>query len=208
LFAIRAAPGVQRVAYDHCLARASTPKASTQSVVIGDHLLWTLLGYEPIMRELGMSKELIYGAIMAALAGCDATQSKAPRPAQEPALSAEPASDAKIAAAKIAAQSWLESVDQEKYAESWDAAAKGFQRAVSRDDWAKSVAGARAPLGKLVSRQLKSADYKTSLPGAPDGSYVVIVFGASFEKKKEAVETVTPMQDDDGTWKVSGYFIR
>jgi hypothetical protein len=29
-----------------------------------------------------------------------------------------------------------------------------------------------------------------------------------FEKKAQVVETVTPVQQSDGTWKVSGYFIK
>ncbi|KPJ71393.1 hypothetical protein AMJ52_08655, partial [candidate division TA06 bacterium DG_78] len=63
-------------------------------------------------------------------------------------------------------------------------------------------------LGKLVSRTVKSAKYTTSLPGAPDGEYVVIQYEASFENKQSAIETVTPMKDTDGAWRVSGYYIK
>jgi hypothetical protein len=73
--------------------------------------------------------------------------------------------------------------------------------------WAPDNA-ARAPLGKVLSRTLKSATYATSLPGAPDGEYVVVKFDTSFEKKQSAIETVTPMKDPDGRWRVSGYFIK
>ena len=66
----------------------------------------------------------------------------------------------------------------------------------------------RKPLCKLVSRKVKSKDYKTSLPGAPEGEYVVIQFKTSFENKKRSIETVTPMIDDDGKWRVSGYYIK
>lgn len=55
---------------------------------------------------------------------------------------------------------------------------------------------------------LKSQRYRTTLPGAPDGEYVVIQFKASFENKKAAVETVTPLLDKDGQWRVSGYFMK
>ena len=48
----------------------------------------------------------------------------------------------------------------------------------------------------------------TSLPGAPDGEYVVIQFDTSFTNKKVAVETVTPMKDEDGIWRVSGYYVK
>jgi hypothetical protein len=33
-------------------------------------------------------------------------------------------------------------------------------------------------------------------------------FDTQFEKKRAAIETVTPMQDTDGQWRVSGYFVR
>ena len=48
----------------------------------------------------------------------------------------------------------------------------------------------------------------TELPGAPDGEYVVFQFSTAFEHKRAAVETVTPMMDADGQWRVSGYFVR
>ena len=63
-------------------------------------------------------------------------------------------------------------------------------------------------MGELVSRVVKSATYAKTLPGAPDGEYVVIQFETTFANKKSAVETVTPMVDSDGKWHVSGYYIR
>ena len=62
-------------------------------------------------------------------------------------------------------------------------------------------------MGALVSRQLLAAAYKTSLPGAPDGEYVVLQFQTRFKNKQNAIETVTPMMDD-GSWRVSGYYIK
>ena len=107
-----------------------------------------------------------------------------------------------------AAEVWLELVDTEKYGESWDEAASYFQGAVSKEQWLSSMQSVRNPLGQKLSRSLKSKQYYTSLPGAPDGEYVVIQFNTSFEHKKSAVETVTPMKDKDGKWRVSGYYIK
>ena len=106
------------------------------------------------------------------------------------------------------AEKWLGTVDQGKYGESWKEAAEYFRNAVKLDQWEQALQAVRKPLGKLVSRVVKSTTYKTSLPGAPDGQYVVIQFETSFENKKSAVETVTPMMDKDGKWRVSGYFIK
>ncbi len=111
-------------------------------------------------------------------------------------------------AAVESANRWLALVDGGNYAASWDEAATLFRNAVAKDQWVKQVGAVRVPLGKLESRKLKSATYTTQLPGAPDGKYVVIQYESSFEHKKSAIETVTPMLDKDGHWRVSGYFIR
>jgi hypothetical protein len=111
-------------------------------------------------------------------------------------------------AAQPAAESWLKLVDDGKYEASWDEAAKLFRDAVTKEQWAQAARGARGPLGKLVSRKVKSRQYTETVPGAPDGKYVIIQYDTSFERKASAVETVTPMLDPDGTWRVSGYYIR
>ncbi len=111
-------------------------------------------------------------------------------------------------AAVAAAKAWLSLVDSEKYKKSWNEAATFFRRAVPKDKWQQSMQTVRKPLGENLSRKLKSKQYRTSLPGAPDGKYVVIQFRASFENKKSAVETITLMLDKDGKWRVSGYYIK
>jgi hypothetical protein len=111
-------------------------------------------------------------------------------------------------AATEAANHWLTVVDAGNYAASWQSAAPAFKVAVSKDQWAQMLQANRAPLGKVISRSVKSATYTTSLPGAPDGKYVVIQYESSFEHKKSAIETVTPSLGDDGQWRASGYFIR
>ncbi len=114
----------------------------------------------------------------------------------------------KEAAAVTAAEAWLSLVDSEKYGESWDEAAQFFKGQISKDQWVTALQSVRGPLGKNVSRKLSAKGYETDLPGAPKGEYVVIQFNTSFEKKKHAVETITPMLDKDGKWRVSGYFIK
>jgi len=111
-------------------------------------------------------------------------------------------------AAVAAAKKWLTMVDQGKYEASWKEAAQYFKNAVTQDQWRQSLQAARRPLGALISRKVKSRAYMTSLPGAPDGEYVVIQFETSFANKKSAIETVTPMLDKDGSWRVSGYYIK
>jgi hypothetical protein len=111
-------------------------------------------------------------------------------------------------AAIASAEKWLKIVDKGKYGESWEESSEYFKQAVTQDQWEQAVQAVREPLGKLISRKVKSAIYRTSLPGAPDGHYVVIQFSTSFENKKSGIETVTPRMDRDGMWRVSGYYIK
>lgn len=112
------------------------------------------------------------------------------------------------AAAVVAAEGWVKLVDDGRYAESWKEAAEYFRGLVKQDQWEEAIQEVRMPLGAVISRRRTAAEFTTALPGAPDGEYVVIQFATSFENKDAAVETITPMLDKDGQWRVSGYFIK
>jgi hypothetical protein len=110
--------------------------------------------------------------------------------------------------AERAAREWLALADAADAAGTWAAAASLFRNAVPKDEWVHALDAVRAPLGAVVARTLRTARAATELPGAPDGEYVVLEFDTQFERKRAAVETVTPMRDADGGWRVSGYYIR
>ena len=129
----------------------------------------------------------------------------------KPASTASPGSTPKSEverAATSAAQAWLALIDDGNYAKSWKEASAFFQGAVTQKVWENAMESARKPIGKLVSREVKTAQSVTALPGAPDGQYVVMQFETSFANKKSAIETVTFMQEKDGQWKSAGYFIK
>ena len=115
---------------------------------------------------------------------------------------------AAINQAQSAATTWLALTDAAKYGPSWDEASSLFKASITKANWETALKGARAPLGTLKARKLKAATFTRTAPGAPDGEHVVIQFDTQFENKAAAVETVPPMREKDGSWRVSGYFIR
>jgi len=125
------------------------------------------------------------------------------------AVAAAPARAAETseAAALQAAEAWLKLIDTGQYGASWDEASASFRKAVSRSLWEKKAAAAREPLGKVLSRKVSSKQLTHELPGAPDGTYVVLTFDTRFEHKERGVETVTMMLDD-GRFRGAAYFIR
>lgn len=113
-----------------------------------------------------------------------------------------------VSNAEAAVVQWLILVDSADYSATWEQSAGLFKSAVSRADWESAIRSVRTPLGAVKSRKLKSAQFTRTLPGAPDGEYVVIQFETQFANKAAAVETVTPLKEKNGSWRVSGYYIK
>jgi hypothetical protein len=106
------------------------------------------------------------------------------------------------------ARTWLKLIDDGNYGKSWEEAADIFKNAATKEGWENMAKMVREPLGKVISRQVMSKMPTQTIPGGPDGEYVIIQFKTSFENKADAIETVTPMLDKDGVWRVTGYYIR
>ncbi|HTO79006.1 MAG TPA: DUF4019 domain-containing protein [Methylocystis sp.] len=88
-----------------------------------------------------------------------------------------------VEAATHAAISWLSLVDAGNYDEVWSLSSSLMRNPVPQAEFVRAVSAAREPLGKLVSRELKDAHYAETLPGAPEGHYVVLRYTTSFEDK-------------------------
>lgn len=145
------------------------------------------------MTKLALARWWFAAALAATLAGCG------------PQGPANPAAEQ---AAVKAAATWLATLDAGNYTGSWQNSATYFRGAVPVDEWVRSMQAYRAPLGTNLTRRVSTSRYVTSLPGAPDGQYVLIQYDAAFAHKQAGIETVTTMADTDGVWRVSGYFIK
>ena len=115
--------------------------------------------------------------------------------------------DEKTDAAVVAAKEWLAVVDSKEYKKSWHEAAPFFKEHVKEKQWEEQISTVRGLLGKAESREFIDAQFTTTLPGAPQGEYAVIRFKTNFSGKPNSVETITPMMAN-GSWRVSGYFIK
>ncbi len=117
------------------------------------------------------------------------------------------AQDSTVKSATYAAAQWLALVDAGQYAQSWQQASPLFQQKVPSAKWQADLSRVRTRLGSLGSRQLKSADVKTEATGAPPVKYVVIQYRTQFAVGGPVIETLKPVLDASGHWKVSDYSI-
>ena len=106
------------------------------------------------------------------------------------------------------AERWLEVIDQGDYPRSWDEATEHFRKLVPRENWHSMMNSVRHPLGKRVARQFEKEQEVKSLPGGPEGDYLIMTFKTQFEHMKATTETVTSYKEKDGEWRVCGYYIK
>jgi len=123
------------------------------------------------------------------------------------APAATPELTAKETAAVKAATEWLKLVDAGEYGKSWDECAPLFREKVTRQTWVENLPKNRATHGAFKSRSFAGAASRTSLPGVPDGEYVMVRFLTDFEKAAGVEELVT-MMFVGGAWRPIGYLLR
>ena len=119
-------------------------------------------------------------------------------------VNAQPSTDAGVEAATA----WLKLIDDGNYAASWQDASSYFRSQIPEDKWVDTIGNLRKLLGGLAGRELASAQPVTTLPGAPDGNYLVVQFRSSFTNKHSAIETVIMLFAKNGHYAVAGYFVR
>jgi len=170
---------------------------------------------QPVPKKTSYKKMMVYSGLMIVLAlgwiGFDQLredQTTSPVQSEKPVEQIPVSVVDQSLAGNAASETWLKLIDAGKYGESWKAAGSVFKKAVSEEQWAKSLDGLRKPFGETVSRKRKSLKEMQSLPGVPDGEYMMIEFETNFSQKKDSIETVVLGKEDDGAWRVIGFFIR
>jgi hypothetical protein len=101
---------------------------------------------------------------------------------------------------------WLQLIDAGEYTKSWQQADVLFKSQLSKANWKSALNTVRAPLGKVATREQISANAYSSLPGAPQGKYLIVQFKTQFSARL-AVETLT-LSKSSGQWRAVGYFIK
>ena len=112
-------------------------------------------------------------------------------------------------AAVSAALDWLELLDTGMYDDSWEVTAEHFKKTGSKEEWKMMLDAVRKPRGKLISRKVQTTKYKTRMPDAPIGEFVIVTFDVKFDTDYEnepvAVESVVTVWDKENRWRVIGY---
>jgi hypothetical protein len=116
--------------------------------------------------------------------------------------------DAAPVEAQVAAEQWLAETDAGNHRAAWALASPRLRGAISLEQWLGATARVLTPLGGVRAREANGSKATRSLPGAPDGDYVIFSYLTDFANKAGAIETMTLAKEADGQWRVVGYFVR
>ena len=159
----------------------------------------------------GPSRVLSVAAVCGALA-CAPAQAKVlvAQGGTGPAETGRAIGDPDIAnaasAATRASEQWLALVDAGKFGESWNGAASVFKLGVTEPQWVGELEAMHSKLGKTTMRELKAAQFSTTIRGAPrTGEYVTVSYLTKFANAPIATETLIVSKEADGEWRIAGY---
>jgi len=113
-----------------------------------------------------------------------------------------------LKAGTAAADDFLQLVDNERYAESWENASTLIKEKIFPEVWDQQLLAMRSKVGALNNRSQDNASMSDWAEGAPDGEYLTLKYASSFEKQASAIETIILVLEEDNSWRVAGYFIK
>jgi hypothetical protein len=120
--------------------------------------------------------------------------------------------DQKLDEGSKAAEAWLQLIDEGKYAESWAAASELLRQNMQKlgkgkSFWEKVLRTTRTPLGPLKERRLLTKELTDTVPMAPPGEYIELLYGALHEEKL-LEERLVLILEKDSRWRVFSYVAR
>lgn len=117
------------------------------------------------------------------------------------------AAEAEESDAIIAAQSFLETLDQSEFSAAWNRTSLINQSYTNHPEWFKKILAVRPHLGQILERSLEKISRHEGWVGLPDGEYLRVSFTSVFLNKAESLETVIVVKEQ-GNWLISAYHLR
>jgi hypothetical protein len=146
---------------------------------------------------------LLFTVLLAMVSACSP-----PSTAEDDDASSSAVTEGLDPAVLEAAEAWLAKVDAGDYQGSWEATGAMFRDEVSAEQWHESMTQVREDMGAVTERRLHEHTLETIMPGVPEGEYMMLEYRSVFEKQPQGAELVVCMKDEDGAWRVIGYFLQ
>ena len=109
---------------------------------------------------------------------------------------------------EIAATTWLELLDQGRFADAWRESAPQLRDGTTERAWTEATHEVRANFDAVVSRTYVSKDYHRQLEGEPDANYFTLRSQTTLANGTTRLEIVTLTAGADGQYRAAAYGIK
>lgn len=102
---------------------------------------------------------------------------------------------------------YLQLIDAYKLPEAWQSMTPLFRTLNDEQRWTQHVSAIRQTYGNVTAREILRSSLRSSYHNAPDGEYLIIQVGTTFEHKAKGVETVVLQCSEAPECTVTDYII-
>jgi hypothetical protein len=103
---------------------------------------------------------------------------------------------------------WLSKLDNGWFQQCYDETSQKLKDGLDKNQWLNNMITYRKPLGTADKRQEINMIYEPEIANVGKGDFVIIQYAAIYQQKLAVIEAVTLIKEEDGSWKVSGYWIK
>jgi hypothetical protein len=107
-----------------------------------------------------------------------------------------------------AAKSWLEKLDKGYFQQCYDETSQILKNNLDKTQWLENMTAYRKPLGQAEKRKEINMFYEDQPQNAQPGDYVTAQYACVFQQKVVVIESVVLFKNQDGSWQVSGYWLK
>ena len=106
------------------------------------------------------------------------------------------------------ARAWLEKLDKGYFQQCYDETAEILKNNLDTVQWLANMTSYRKPLGQAEKRKEVNMFYDNQPQNAEAGDYVTAQYASVFQQKNVIIESVVLKKNQDGSWQVSGYWLK
>lgn len=105
------------------------------------------------------------------------------------------------------AMTWLNKIDEGRYAESWQMTSASIKNRTTEKQWIIGMEQIRAPMGAVTKRKIISVKPGKTITKETQQRNVIAQFSTTFKDQNSVTEFVTLQLENNQEWLVSAYYI-
>lgn len=106
------------------------------------------------------------------------------------------------------AQEWLDLVENGQLHEGWERLSPQYRNNVTQQKWEAVFNSVHAKNARPINRTILHVSKWKDHSSGNDEKYLMVRIKTTYDDQSERVQMITPKLDEDGEWRVAGFYFR